>query len=493
MNDKIRTKLNNIVTNPGCYLMKDKDGTIIYVGKAKNLKNRVSSYFTGAHNAKTTLLVSEIDDFEYIITASELESLILEINLIKNHLPKYNIKLVDDASYPYILLTKERHPRLIVVRDEIKKKKGLFFGPYPNVSNARATVNLLNQLYPFRKCYKIPNKECLYYHMGQCLGPCIHKEDFDYKPYIDKVTKFLNGNDNLILKDLKEKMEIASNNLEFEKAITYRNLIESIEKTTEKQKIFSTDMQNRDIVGVYTENDQLSLEILYIRNGSIVQNYKTIVPIVYNLEETLTSFFSQFYQKEEIRPKEIIIDDILDKIDLEMLLHITVTTPLKGKKKELLEMANKNAANNYKNEYLINVNKAIKRQDNIYELGKILNIKAPIRIEAYDNSNLYGTFPVSAMVTYINGVKEKSEFRKYHIKSVVGANDYESMKEVVYRRYYRLLMENKTMPDLIIMDGGIIQVHAALEVINSLNLNIPVMGLKKDNNHNTNVIVYNEE
>lgn len=493
MNDKIQTKLKNLPNNPGCYLMKDIDGAIIYVGKAKNLKNRVSSYFTGSHNAKTTLLVNDIDDFDYIITASELESFILEINLIKNHLPKYNIKLVDDASYPYILLTKEKHPRIIAVREDLNKKKGSFFGPYPNVKSARDTINLLNQIYPFRKCYKIPKKECLYYHMGQCLAPCINKEKIDYEPYINNVTKFLKGDNKEVLENLKKKMNEASLNLQFEKAISYRELINSINKTTEKQKIFSSDLQNRDIIGLYQDNNELSIEILFIRLGSIVQNYITIIPIVYNLEETLLSFLAQFYEAKERRPKEIVIDDILDKNILEDMLGLEVIIPLKGRKKELLLMANKNAENNYRNSRLIYENKVVKRQENIYELGNLLGIKPPIRIEAFDNSNLFGTYPVSAMVCYINGVKEKSEFRKYHIKTVVGANDYASMKEVIYRRYLRLQLENKPLPDLIIMDGGEIQVNACLETLAELNLNINVMGLKKDDTHQTNIIVYQDK
>lgn len=493
MNEILKTKLKMLPNLPGCYLMKDKTGLIIYVGKAKNLKNRVSSYFTGAHNAKTTMLVAEIEDFEYIITKSELESLILEINLIKNHLPKYNIRLVDDASYPYILLTKEKHPRLVVVREDINKKKGLFFGPYPNVSSARNTINLLNQIYPFRKCYKIPKKECLYYHMGQCLAPCINKEEINYSPYIDKVTKFLKGDSEDVIIRLNEKMEEASSNLQFEKAMYYRDMILSINKTTEKQNIFSSDLENRDFIGLYQDNNELALEILYVRLGSIVQNYSTIIPIVYNIEETLLSFLIQFYAKEETRPKTIFISDILDKELLEKALNINVNIPLKGKKKEVLEMADKNAKNNYLNARLIHENKVVKRQENIYELGKLLGINPPKRIEAFDNSNLFGSYPVSAMVCYINGIKEKSEFRKYHIKTVVGANDYASMKEVIYRRYLRLALENKEMPDLIIMDGGEIQVNACLETLRELNLDINVMGLKKDDTHSTNIIVYNNQ
>lgn len=493
MTDKVKERLKLLPDNPGCYLMKDKDGTIIYVGKAKNLKNRVSSYFTGPHNAKTTLLVSEIDDFEYIITNSNLESLVLEINLIKNHLPKYNIKLVDDATYPYILITNEKHPRILVVREDLSKRKGKFFGPYPNVTAARKTCELLNKLYPFRKCYNIPKKECLYYHMHECLAPCVNKEDFNYADYIIKVTKFLKGDTKEVIKLVTDKMLEASSNLQFEQANEYKLLLEDIKVTTEKQKIFSNDLASRDVIGVYASEDEVSIEILYIRLGSIVEHYRTIIPLVGDLSDEVLSFLIQFYEKEELRPKEIIIGDYIESSLLEESLCLSIINPIKGHKKELLDMANNNAFENYSKSKTLYQNKVLKRQENIYELAELLGIKPPIRIEAFDNSNLFGEYPVSAMVTYINGIKEPKEFRKYHVKSVKGPNDFETMKEIVYRRYFRLLMEDKKMPDLIIMDGGEIQVNACLDIINSLNLNIPVVGLKKDDTHSTNVLIYNNK
>ena len=491
MNELIKEKLKLLPTNPGCYLMKDLSGTIIYVGKAKNLKNRVSSYFTGAHNAKTTLLVSEIVDFEYIITESELESFVLEINLIKNHLPKYNIKLVDDATYPYILITNEKHPRLLVVREELSKKKGKFFGPYPNVSSARKTQELLNKLYPFRKCHKIPNKECLYYHMHQCLAPCINHLDIDYSRYINEVSDFLKGNTKGVTSELEAKMMDASLNLEFEKALEYRDLLNDIKSTTEKQKIANNDLMAHDVIGIYSSLDEVSIEILYLRLGAIVQNYRTIIPIVGDLEETILPFLAQYYSNENILPKEIYINGVINPELLSKALNIPVNIPLKGQKKKVMEMAIKNAQNNYENHRMMYQNKVVKKQDNIYRLAELLNINPPIIIEAFDNSNLYGDYPVSAMVSFKNGIKSPKDYRKYHVKTVVGANDYETMKEVVYRRYFRLLIEEQVMPNLIIMDGGEIQVNAALETLASLNLEIPVMGLKKDDTHTTNVIVYN--
>lgn len=486
----ISEKLQLLPDRPGCYLMRDKNGTIIYVGKAKNLKNRVKSYFIGAHNAKTTLLVSEIVDFEYIITSSELEALVLEINLIKQHLPKYNIRLVDDKSYPYIMLTNEKHPRLVVTRGVGSKKKGRYFGPYPNVTSARKTVKLLNMLYPFRKCFIMPKKECLYYHMHQCLGPCIKKIDYTYETEIAKVTSFLKGDRKEITELLEQKMYEAAEKMEYEKAKDYRDLLADIKTTTEKQKIVLNDFISRDIIGVYANDESVSFEILYMRDGSIVQNYKTIIPFVGSVEDTVLNFLAQFYEENSVRPKEILINSIIESEMLEEFLGIRVMIPVKGSKKELVELAVLNAKNNLENQFLIHQNKVLKKQENIYQLGELLGINPPIVMEAFDNSNIMGEFPVSAMVVYRNGVKSPKEYRKYNVKSVVGANDYETMKEVIYRRYFRLLMEDGEMPDLIIMDGGLIQVNAAEEILNSLNINIPVMGLKKDSSHTTNVIVF---
>ena len=491
MREEIKEKVKLIPEVPGCYLMKDQFGTIIYVGKAKNLKRRVSSYFVGAHNAKTTLLISEIEDFEYIVTESEVESLILEMNLIKNHLPKYNIKLVDDASYPYIMLTNEQYPRLLVVREKINKKKGRYFGPYPSASSARKTVLLLNKIYPFRKCIKIPNKECLYYHIGQCLAPCI-KKGIDYSTEVEKVIKFLKGDTKEVITLLQEKMLSSSERLEFEKALEFKNLISDVKLIAEKQIISSHDLEPKDVVGIYVTETDLSIEILYLRSGSIVANYKTIIPLIGDVEETLTQFILQFYENEAIRPKEVVIDSLLDNALLMDMLDINFMTPQKGNKKDLLLMAQNNAKLNYENSKKLYESKVVKKQENIYKLGQLLGVKAPIRIEAFDNSNLFGEYPVSAMVCFVNGVKSPKDYRKYHVKTVVGANDYATMKEVVYRRYYRLLMEDSVMPDLIIMDGGIIQVNACKEVLDSLNLDIPVLGLKKDDNHKTNVLYFEE-
>ncbi len=486
---KIEEKLKLLPDSPGSYQMLDKDGNIIYVGKAKNLKNRVRSYFHGAHNAKTTLLVSEIDDFRYIICSSELEAYILEINLIKKYDPKYNIMLTDDKTYPYIALSNEEYPRLFVTRNK-KKKVARYFGPYPNVKAARSTTNLLNRLYPLRKCFNIPNKPCIYYHLGTCLAPCINK-DVDYKDIKNKVASFLNGDVKDILKELEEKMNNSSMNLEFEKAIEYRNLINDINDTVKKQKITINDLTSRDYIAIYEDDEEISINIIITRLGSIVGNYQTIIPLIEGKEDDSISFLLQYYEINEV-PHEIAVDGI-DEALIENLIKVKCVDVKAGKKKEILDMALYNAKFNLENKRLIFKNTELKKTENVAELGKILGIDYPKRIEAFDNSNLYGEYPVSAMVCYINGKPAPKEYRRYHIKTVEGANDYASMKEVIYRRYLRLLMDEAQMPDLIVMDGGMIQVHAAKEVLDSLNLEIPVLGIQKDDHHKATILFFNEE
>lgn len=487
----IEKKLELLPDLPGSYQMKDKNGTIIYVGKAKNLKNRVRSYFHGAHNAKTTKLVSEIADFDYVITKSELEAFVLEINLIKQYDPKYNIMLTDDKTYPYIALTNEAHPRLIVTRNKRKKGEARYFGPYPNVRAARETVNLLNRIYPLRKCYNIPKKECLYYHMHQCIGPCIIKEKIDYLPIKNKIGSFLNGEVKEIIDNLTIKMNDASENMEFEKAIEYRDLISSINATVAKQKISINDLTSRDYIAIYLDDEEISINIIITRLGNIVQNHQTIINNYNSYEDEVLSYLYQFYDINE-KPKELVVRGIDSNI-ITLALNIPIIDAKMGKKKEIMDMAVENAKYNLENKRNIYKNTVLKKMETIEELGKLLNINTPRRIEAFDNSNLFGEYPVSAMVCYINGKPAPKEFRKYHIKTVVGANDYESMKEVIYRRYLRVLMDDLELPDLIVMDGGAIQVHAALDVLNSLNLSIPVMGIQKDDHHKATCIFYDEK
>lgn len=487
----VEEKLKLLPDSPGCYQMRDENNKIIYVGKAKNLKNRVRSYFHGAHNAKTTKLVSEIRDFTYVITSSELEAFVLEINMIKEYDPKYNIMLTDDKTYPYIAITNEEHPRLIVTRNQRKKHAARYFGPYPNVSAARATLNILNQIYPLRKCYHIPNKECLYYHMHQCLAPCIHHEKLDYSEYKTKIANFLNGDAKELLSSLKVEMNEASLNLEYERAKEYRDLILSIENTIAKQKISINDLTSRDYIGVFADEDEISINIIITRQGNIVQNHQTIINKYDSVEDETLNYLVQFYQVNS-KPKEICIMNY----DIELLqemLGVELYEAKLGKKKEILDMANYNAKFNLENKRNILKNQVLKKKETIEKLGKLLGIATPYRIEAFDNSNLYGEYPVSAMVCYVDGKPVPKEFRKYHIKTVKGANDYESMKEVIYRRYLRLVMENSTLPDLIVMDGGQIQVHAAEEVLASLNLDIHVVGIQKDNHHRASKLFFEEK
>ncbi len=489
MNDEIKLKLELLPDKPGCYLMKDKTGQIIYVGKAKNLKNRVRSYFHGSHNAKTTKLVSEINTFDYIITASNKESFVLEINLIKQYDPKYNIMLKDDKTYPFIALTNEPNPRLIVTREPRKRNNAKYFGPYPNVRDARLTCNLLNQLFPLRKCYKLPKKECLYYHMHQCLGPCINKEAFDYSEIKKEISDFLNGKTDKVLAILENKMQQAANNLEFEKAKEYRDEITSIKNTTDPQKIDLNRNINVDYIGTYAKDDNLAIHILMMRQGSITLNYSTIVPIIGDENETFNAFMTQYYTPS-ITPKELFVEAKYYDDDLASVLNTKLTTPQKGQKYEVLDMAILNAKKDLETKFLINQNKALRATETIEELGKLLGIPTPYTIESFDNSNLFGEYPISALVVYKNGRPCPKLFRKYHVKTVKGANDYETMKEVVYRRYLRLVMENEPLPDLILMDGGQIQVNACLETLQSLNVTIPVAGIQKDDHHKAKLIYY---
>lgn len=491
MNENIKLKLELLPDKPGCYLMKDANDTVIYVGKAKNLKNRVRSYFHGSHNAKTTKLVSEIDHFDYIITASNKESFVLEINLIKQYNPKYNILLKDDKTYPFIALTNEEHPRLIVTREPRKKNNAKYFGPYPNVRAARLTVNLLNQLFPLRKCYKIPKKECLYYHLKQCLAPCINKEKIDYTNYKKEITDFLNGKCDKVVHLLEEKMQEASLKLEFEKAKEYRDEILSIKSTIDKQKIDLNMSLEADYIGTYLNDDYLAIHILMMRQGSVVANYSTILPVISDELDTFNSFVTQYYTPS-IAPKEIYLNEKFYDETLSEVINAKFIIPQKGAKYEVLDMANINAKKDLENKFLMTKNKALRDIETIEELGRLLDIPTPYVIESFDNSNLFGEYPISALVVYKNGRPSPSDFRKYHVKTVVGANDYETMKEVVYRRYLRLKLEDKPLPDLILMDGGQIQVHACLDVLRSLNISIPVGGIQKDEHHKARLIYFNE-
>lgn len=474
--------------SPGCYLMKNTDGKVIYVGKARKLKNRVSSYFTGAHNYKTTKLVDHIWDFDYIVTGSEKEALLLEINLIKDYTPEYNIMFMDNTYYPYIELTDETHPRLKIVR-KTKNKKNKYFGPYPDATAARNTFKLLNKLYPLRKCNHVPDKPCLYYSLHQCLGPCINEVD---KSQYDEIRKelisFIHGNTKSKIDELTEKMMTASENLQFELAKEYRDLIRSIEYVTAKQNVQFGDYKDRDILGYFIDKGYISIQLFFMREGKLLYHDFNLEPVGEDFEEDLIRFLVTYYQTHP-EPYELLIPQ---NVDLELLTEILschVLQPQRGDKKSLVEMANKNAKEALEKKFLLKEKTDEKTILPIIELGQKLGIDTPHTIELYDNSNIQGAYAVAGMVVYKDGVPSKKDYRKYKIKTVEGPDDYASMKEVIYRRYYRLLMEQKEMADLIIVDGGLGQIKVAKEVINSLNLSVHICGLSKDDKHSTAMLL----
>lgn len=489
----IKEKLSLVPKLPGCYLMKNKEGTIIYVGKAKILKNRLNSYFNRTHTGKTKLLVSEIVDFDYIVTSSELEAFILEINLIKKYDPHYNILLRDDKSYPYIELTNEEVPRLMIVRHLGKKKKtDRLYGPYPNVTAARSTVNLLNRIYPLRKCKTYEKKPCLYYHIGQCLGYCKYKNNEEKIKQMEKeIIEFLKGNHDYVKELLKNQMNDYSEKMEYEKALEIKEMLDYIEITLTRQKVEINDSIDRDVIGYYEFKGYLSIQIFFIRSGKIQERISKTIPLIDEINEELTRFIASFYTKNILVPKEILVPDIVDTKILEEYLNTSVKIPIKGVKNKLIEMANKNAKIKIENDYEL-----IEKDENRtylanQELMKVLKLDKLDRIELFDNSNLFGTFNVSGMVVFKNGEKAKNEYRKYKITTDKN-DDYGTMREVIYRRYFRVLRDDLERPDLIIVDGGIGQINVAREVIKSLNLNIKVVGLKKDNKHTTEALLANE-
>ncbi len=484
-----KEKIKTIPELPGSYQFKNKDGVIIYVGKAKNLKKRISSYFTGSHDTKTSRLIMNIVDIEYIITHSELDALLLELNLIKKFNPRYNIMLTDDKTYPYIEITSEKHPKLIVTRN-ITKKSRVLFGPYPNVRAARETVKLLNKIYPLRKCIKLPKQECLYFHMGQCLAPCIKKvEPTEYDIIIKNIKKFLKGDTKEVINTLEQKMITASDLMEYEKASEYKKTIDNIKTTTNKQKINLNDLKDRDIIGYHYNDYLLSIEIFFIRNGKISARHQELFEYYSDPLKSIEDFVALFYQKN-IVPKEVFVPHDLDSEILSKYLNTKIVKPLRGDKYKLLNLAIINAK-----EALLQKTVLVKREmdrtvNSVDKLGTILNIPTPYVIEAFDNSNLFGTDAVSGMVVFINGKPSKRDYRKYRIKTMDNkASDYHTMKEVLYRRYYKVLMENIRKPDLLLVDGGIQQVNAAIEILDSLELDIPIAGVVKDNNHSTNHIL----
>lgn len=493
---QIKTKLSLVPKKPGCYQMYNAKGEIIYVGKAKILQNRLKSYFTGSHDAKTTRMLQDVVNFEYIITHSELEAFLLESNFIKKNRPKYNILLMDDKSYPYILITNEENPRLVMTRDvkkEHKKKNQYLFGPYPNAKACRDIVEILNKVYPFRKCHNIPNKACLYSHLNQCLAPCINKcSRNDYTESIKSAMRFLNGSSGELTTILKQKMEEASNNLEFEQAMEYRDTINSINEIVEKQTMELNDGLSKDIFGYYSKDGLVAIQVLHMRSGKIIERSGEILDLIGEIDEAILSYIYQFYDDtNNLVPKEIIIPYLEEYQILSELLTTKVIVPVKGIKKQLLNNVMENAKNNIDNLQKMRLIEIEKTKKPLEDLAKLLDINYPKVIELFDNSNIQGATPVSAMVRYVDGKPSYKDYRKYKVKTVKGPDDYHTMMEVIERRYKRLLAENANLPDMIIVDGGKTQVKAASIVLKKLNIEneITLIGLLKDDHHRTRGMV----
>ena len=494
MNKLIQSKLELLPTSPGCYIHKDKNGTIIYVGKAKNLRNRVRSYFRGSHDTKTEALVSEIEDFEFIVTESNIEALLLEINLIKENKPKYNIMLKDDKSYPFIKITNETYPRLIITR-QVKKDGGLYFGPYPDVGAANEIKRLLDRLFPFRKCTNPPEKVCFYYHLGQCNAHTICQVDSQYfKELAQEVAAFLKGQDDQIIEDLRGKMAGAAQAMEFEKAAEYRDLIQSIGTLRTKQRVMAKDLQNRDVFGYYVDKGWMCVQVFFVRQGKLIERDVNLFPYYNDPDEDFLTYIGQFYQeKSHLKPNEILIPADIDEEAVKALVDTKVLKPQRGEKKQLVNLAIKNARVSLQQKFDLLEKSIEKTQGAIENLGQLLNIPTPVRIESFDNSNIMGTSPVSAMVVFVNGKPSKKDYRKYKIKTVVGPDDYASMREVIKRRYSRVIRDGLTPPDLIVIDGGQGQVNVAKEVIQEqLGLDIPIAGLQKNDKHQTHELLFGD-
>lgn len=490
MTDLIKAKIDLLSSRPGVYLMKNSKQEIIYVGKAKSLIKRVKQYFTRPQAGKVFKMVMETADFDTIEVASEKEALLLEINLIRKYYPKYNILLKDGKSYPFIALKKDGDPLLkIAYKDKTPGYK--YFGPFPNSGAVYQTIDLLNKIYPLRKCQNIRKEPCLYYHLGQCLGPCVKKiSEEEYQPLINEIQKFLSGDIVQMKSKYTKLMQEASNNLEFEKALEYKNIITSIEYIASKQGITMQDHLDRDVIAISTRESYFALAVMTYRNGMLLGKNIFIHEVFDSIVEQSISMIFQYYQNHNL-PKELLVGDPIIKERLEAIYDIKIFCPTRGHKKDLLLVAIENAKNGLDEHFLT----ARLDDDNLLlleELGHLLNIDVPLRIELFDNSHLQGSEPIGAMVTFINGVKAPSMYRKYNIQKSSGKDDLKSMKEVIYRRYKRLKEENKPFPNLIIVDGGLNQINVAIEALNELEVNIPIAGLAKDDKHHTSGLIYNQ-
>ena len=487
MNEILKMKIDMLPSKPGSYQMKDKNGNIIYVGKAKSLDKRVRQYFYRPQEGKVQRMVREIEDFDIIETNSEKEALLLEINLIQKYYPKYNILLKDGKMYPYISLRRGGDPFLKIAHND-KDKRYYYFGPFPSSHNAYTMINLLNKIFPLRKCNVIPKKPCLYYHLGQCLGPCINKiEESSYKEIVSSITKLLNGDSSSLVSSLTKKMKECSLNLDFERAKEYKDQIDSINHIISSQKIMMKDHIDRDVIGYSLREGYISVLFLLYRKGILLGKNLFVHELNSDVEDVLVDIIFQFYLNHP-KPKEIVIS--LDSIKevLEESLEVKVLVPSKGQKKDLLYMALENAKQGLDQHFQT----ARLEDDNLAlleELGKLLNIETPLDIELYDNSHLQGKDAIGALVKYINGVKVTSLYRKFNIKSENTKDDLSMMKEVLTRRLTRLKEENQKKPDLIILDGGEEQLKVAKEVVFSLGLDIALASLKKNEKHQTDTLV----
>ncbi len=486
----LKEKLKTIPHKPGSYQMRNINNTVIYVGKAKDLYKRVNSYFKGNVTGKTAKMVSEVVDFTYITTSTEQEAFILELNLIKEYNPKYNILLKDDKSYPYIEYISKPYPKLKVSRYlSIKKKdKKLLFGPYPNAYAAKKIVNLINRLYPLKKCEGMPKDVCLYYHIGECLGYCSRKVDKEKIDTMEKeILEFLRGNDKMLIDKIMTKIEMFSKTLNFEKALELKKELDYIKVVLDKQKVELHDYINRDVISYYLDEGIVSVQILFLRNGKIVGGNNDKFYLISDILDEVNSYILKFYQRHEV-PKEILVEKDLNTEILSNILGTKVVIPLKGKKNNLLNMARENAKIALEQELVMIKNdekRSVLAND---ELRNLLNLSVLNRIDAFDNSNLFGTYAVSGMVVFKNGKPCKNEYRKYKV-SVDKNDDYNTMREVIYRRYYRCMVDSLEMPDLILVDGGVSQINACQSILDELHLNIKVCGLRKDNHHRTSELV----
>ena len=486
MNLTLQKKLDLIPENPGCYLYKDNIGEIIYVGKAKNLKNRVKSYFTGTHNKKTQTLVSKIEDLEYIIVNSEKEALLLENNLIKKYRPYFNIRLKDDKSYPYLMITKEEHPRLIMTRKYKKNNKNIYFGPYVDIKSAAEVKKILDKIYPLRKCNPVEKRPCMYYQIGECIGPCAKKiTSEDYKVQISKIKSFLTGNTKEILTDLKNKMENHIKNLEFEAAGQIHSFIKSIEVSVQNQVVSDSNNVDRDYIGFTFNNDYICIQIFLSRLGNIIERKVEYFNLYDSPEQILYSYLMQYYSINKL-PKEIYIDEVDENL-LSDVVHCKVIIPKRGNHKKILNTVKENASHYLNNNLAIEELKERKLQVTLNNIAEKLGVSTINSIDAFDNSNIMGIDAVSVKVNFTNGKKNTYNYRKFKIDESIGINDVQTMKEVLYRNY----KDKKTNTELLIVDGGKNHLNVAIDVVhNTLGLTqIKIIGLAKNDKHITEYII----